>query len=115
MKFAFELRENKAGWYFQILKTTATRDVGIDALVLEIQNHQKYLNKSGRLEKERKAKLVRRINDLVGDRISLHLREKIIRKEELVRIIDKVYERKLNPYDIANKIAKSIIKPRKYR
>lgn len=110
LKFAFELREQKAGWDFPILKTIATRDAGIDTLVFEIQNHQKYLNKSGRLEKERKAKLMRRINELIGDKITLHLREQIIQKEELERIIDKVYQRKLNPYNIANKIAKSIVK-----
>ncbi len=112
LKFAFELREQKAGWDFPVLKTTATTEAGIDTLVFEIQNHQEYLNKSGRLEKERKAKLMRRINELVGDKIKLHLREKIIQKEELERIIDKVYERKLNPYNIADKIAKKMIKTR---
>jgi LAO/AO transport system kinase len=115
IKFAFELREQKIGWHFPILKTTATKEMGIATLVAEMKNHQAYLNKSGRLEQARRAKIMKRINELVEENIRSHLRERIIKKEEMERIVDKVYRRKLNPYNIASKIAKSIIKPRKHR
>jgi len=113
IKFAFELREQKIGWHFPLLKTTATKEMGIAALVAEMKNHQAYLDKSGRLQQERKAKVMKRINELVEENIRSHLRERIIKKEEMERIVDKVYRRKLNPYNIANKIARKIIKTRK--
>ena len=56
---------------------------------------------------------MKRINELVEENIRSHLRERIIKKEEMERIVDKVYRRKLNPYNIANKIARKIIKTRK--
>lgn len=113
LKFAFELREQKTGWHFPILKTTATDEIGIDRLVSEIQKHQVYLHKSGRLEKERKAKLLVRINELIKDRIELHLKEKIIKDKELSNIVDKIYQRKLNPYTIADTITRKILRAKR--
>ena len=95
LKFAFELREQKAGWHFPILKTIATENKGIEELVSVIVSHREYLHKSGKLKDEK---------------IRTHLKEKIIKEDELKAMVEKVYKRKLNPYRIAGKIAKGIIK-----
>lgn len=113
LKFAFELREQKTGWHFPILKTTATKDIGIDRLVAAILKHQIYLGKSGRLEKERKNKILVRINELIKDKIELHLQEKIVKDKELIDIIDRIYRRKMNPYSVADAITRNIIKTKK--
>ncbi|NOR17466.1 methylmalonyl Co-A mutase-associated GTPase MeaB [candidate division WOR-3 bacterium] len=110
LKFAFELREQKAGWHFPILKTIATENKGIEELVSAIASHRAYLHKSGKLEDERKAKLMLRIHELIEEKIRTHLKEKIIKENELKAMVEKVYKRKLNPYRIAGKIAKGIIK-----
>lgn len=115
LKFAFELREQKTGWHFPILKTIATENKGIEELVSAIDLHRAYLHKSGKLEDERKGKLMLRIHELIEEKIRAHLKEKIIKEDELKIMIDKVYKRKLNPYRVAGKIAKGIIKRRNHQ
>lgn len=112
LKFAFEMRPQKAGWHFPILKTTATENKGIAELVTTIKSHKEYLEKSGELEKTRKEKLTLRIHELIEEKIKSHLKERIIKEDEMKKMVDKVYRRKLNPYSIANKIARKIIIPR---
>jgi ribosomal protein S3 len=56
-----------------------------------------------------------RIHELIEEKIRAHLKEKIIKEDELKITIDKVYKRKLNPYRIASKIAKGIIKSRNHQ
>lgn len=112
LKFAFEMRPQKAGWHFPILKTIATENKGIAELVTTIKSHKEYLEKSGELEKTRKEKLTLRIHELIEEKIKSHLREYIIKEDELQKMVDKVYRRKLNPFHIANKIARKIITPR---
>ena len=113
LKFAFELREQKTAWHFPILKTTATRETGIDKLVCAIQKHQIYLGKSGRLERERKAKILVRINELIKDRIAQHLQEKIVKDRGLAGMVERIYQRKMNPYNVADTITRKIIKAKK--
>lgn len=110
LKFAFELRDKQAGWHFPILKTIATENKGIEELVSVIASHREYLYKSGKLEDERKEKLMLRIHELIEEKIRTHLKEKVIKEDEFKAMVDKVYKRKLNPYRIAGKIAKGIIK-----
>ena len=67
------MREQKAGWHYPILKTIATKNVGIEKLVSTIKSHKKYLEKSGKLEKDRKIKLALHINELIEEKIKFHL------------------------------------------
>jgi len=115
LKFAFELRPQKAGWHFPILKTIATSNEGIDELVTNIKSHKDYLIKSGSFEKTRKERLKLRTNELIEERIKLHLHEYIIKEDKLQKIVDQIYRRKLNPYHFADKIANKVIKPQTYR
>lgn len=110
LKFALELREHTAGWHFPILRTVATTQEGVAELVSEIDAHKKYLERSGKLEQERKAKITMHIHELVEEKIRSHLRKSVISEVELARIADKVYRRELNPYVIASKITKKIVK-----
>ena len=108
MKFAFELRVHNTGWHYPILKTTAIENIGIDELVSTIKSHKEYLEKSGKLETERKNKLVIRVNELVEERIKTHLHEYVIDQKQLKKMIDKAYERKITPHYIVDEIAKKI-------
>ncbi len=113
LKFSLELRRQEAGWHFPILKTIATEEKGVERLVLIIGTHQDYLIKSGKFVEERKTKLMSRINELIEEKIKLHVMENIISEYELKAIVDKVYKRELNPYAVAKKIARSIMKPQR--
>jgi len=110
LKFGFEMREQKSGWDYPILKTIATEDQGISELVSAIRAHSDYLKDSGRLADERKAKLQHRVNELIEGSIRTHLLRKTIRNNELVQLVDKIYKRQLNPYRVAARITKKLIK-----
>lgn len=108
MKFAFELRAHNTDWHYPILKTTAIENIGIDELVSTIKSHKEHLEKSGKLEIERKNKLVIRVNELIEERIKSHLHEYVIDQKQLKKMIDKAYERKITPQYIIDEIAKKI-------
>jgi len=113
LKFAFDLKQQKMGWYFPILKTIATTQEGIEELVNTIEEHKQYLERSGRLMEERKAKLMVHIHELIEEKIRSYVKRNIVEEDELKKMIDKVYERRLNPYRIAQKITGKIIKSRR--
>ena len=108
MKFAFELRAHNTDWHYPILKTTAIENIGIDELVSTIKSHKEHLEKSGKLEIERKNKLVLRVNELIEERIKSHLHEYVIDQKQLKKMIDIAYERKITPQYIIDEIAKKI-------
>lgn len=110
LKFAFELRPKTIAWHCPILKTVATENQGIDELITTIKSHYEFLQKSGKMEEGRKKRLTSQIHELIEEKIKAHLKESVIREKELEQLIDKIYHRKLNPYQVAEKIAKSVIK-----
>jgi len=112
LKFAFELREQKLGWHFPVLKTIATESKGIEELISAIKSHKKYLESSGKFEEDRKAKLALRIDELIEEKIKSHLKEFSSWRngDQLEQLIDKVYQRKLTPYHIADEITEKILK-----
>ncbi len=112
LKFAIEMREQKMGWDYPIMKTIATEDVGIKDLVSAVLSHSEYLGRTGRLMESRKEKLLLRVHELVEQKIRTHLREKVIRDQDLRLMVDKIYKRKSDPYRVADKITRQIIKSR---
>jgi LAO/AO transport system kinase len=111
LKFAFELRPQKLQWQCPVIKTVATEDMGVTDLLSAVIQHKDYLHKTGEFEKRRKARITVQINDLIHDRIKDHLEKNIINGGELSKIIDAIYQRKTNPYQIADRIAMKIIRP----
>jgi LAO/AO transport system kinase len=110
LKFVFELREQKAGWHYPILKTVATKDEGITDLVLAVDEHSRFLDTSGDLEKKRKERLLLRIHELIELKIRSHLRERVISEDELKKLVDRIYKRQLDPYRVAADITAKIIR-----
>ncbi len=116
LKFAFDLKEQKVGWHYPILKTIAIDNQGIDKLVSTIKSHKKYLSKSKKLEENRKSNLSLTIHELIEENIKSHLKKYVINENELNRMLDKIYQRKLNPYKIANKISRKVLdSPQRHR
>ena len=110
LKFAFEMREKKGGWSYPILKTTATKDEGIEKLVATVESHASHLMETGNLEKERKSKLLLRVHELIEHNIRSHLRQSFIREDELVALVDRIYKRQLSPYRVAERITEELVK-----
>lgn len=108
LKSTLELRVLKSGWHLPILKTVVLENQGIAELVATIKAHKNYLEQSGTLETERKAKLVFRIHELIEEKIKTHLHAYVINQDELEQKIHKVWERKLTPHQVADEIVKGI-------
>jgi LAO/AO transport system kinase len=110
LKFAFEMREQKAGWQYPILQTIATEEKGITELVAAIEAHSEYLTRTGKLENDRKSKLLLHVHELIEQNIRSHLRTRIIRDDELVTLVDRIYKRQINPYRVAERLTRQIVK-----
>ncbi|MCK4940601.1 methylmalonyl Co-A mutase-associated GTPase MeaB [candidate division WOR-3 bacterium] len=113
LKFVFELREQKLGWHYPILKTVATKDEGITELVSAVEEHGESLKKSGGLEQKRKERLLLRIHELIEQKIRSHLRERVVSEDELKKLVDKIYKRQLDPYRVAADITAKMIRTRR--
>jgi LAO/AO transport system kinase len=111
LKFAFDLKPKKIQWQCPIIKTVATEDAGVADLLTAIIQHRDYLRRTGEFEKRRKARITAQINDLIHERIKDHLEKNVINDNELSKIVDAIYQRKTNPYQIADRIAMKIIRP----
>ena len=110
LKFALEMREQSIGWDQPILRTTATKDEGVAELVGAILSHGAYLRRTGELEGERKQKLLLRVHELIEQRLRLHVKENVMPDNEIAIMLDSMYKRRVNPYRVARKIARRIIR-----
>lgn len=110
LKFALEMREREPGWEQPVLMTTATEGKGIDQLVAVIEAHGRHLARTGKLAAQRKEKLLRRVHELVEQSIRAHVERNIMSGDELRMLVDRMYERRLDPYRVAAKITRKIIK-----
>ena len=110
LKFAFEMKEQKAGWQYPILQTIATEGKGITELVASIESHSEYLTKTSELESDRKSKIMLRVHELIEQNIRSHLRERVINDDELVALVDKIYKRETNPYRVAQMLTRQIVR-----
>jgi putative protein kinase ArgK-like GTPase of G3E family len=73
--------------------------------------HKKYLESSGKLRASRKYRLAQQMQELIEEKIRTHIRKKMIMDDELGSMIDKIYDRRLNPYRLAERIAREVIRP----
>ena len=57
------------GWMPDVIKTVASEGAGIDALAAKIADHREYLERSGGLRLKRRARIERRVRDLISVRL----------------------------------------------
>ncbi|MGQ9465188.1 MAG: methylmalonyl Co-A mutase-associated GTPase MeaB [bacterium] len=110
LKFAFDLKPRLSSWRIPILKTIATDDKGIDELVDTLIGHKNYLNDSGEIKYIRKQRIIALIHELIETEIKRHLRESVINDDELDRFVEEINKKKTNPYKVAKKIIKTLLR-----
>lgn len=91
------------GWIINVLKTTGSRNEGIEELFAEILRHKEHLLESGYLGEKRKNQLNKKIKDLVNSRLEVNFWNNE-RKKELSDKIDMILNRKNDPYSFAEDI-----------
>ncbi|MBL8007774.1 MAG: methylmalonyl Co-A mutase-associated GTPase MeaB [Ignavibacteria bacterium] len=91
------------GWIINVLKTTGSRNEGIEELFAEILRHKEHLLESGYLSEKRKNQLNKKIRDLVNSRLEVNFWNNE-RRKELSDKIDMILNRKNDPYTFAEEI-----------
>ncbi len=112
LKFISELRTTKRAWEYPILKTVATEGKGVDELVSAIWSHKEYLEKSGDFERNRKKRVKLRISELVENKIRRRLEKDVLKEQNLDKLVEDVYYKKADPFQIADKIVENSFNPK---
>jgi len=91
-------------WMIPVCKTEANRDVGVLELLAEVEKHQAYLKKSGKLEKKTKEFLKEEMVDILTAELRNSL-ESILKTDGGKELLEKLYQKELAPYQAAKLLA----------
>jgi LAO/AO transport system kinase len=91
---------HEGSWMPDVVTTQASEGKGVKEVALLIKGHQEFLRASGGLEHKRKARLERRIRDIIDDQLHLDFWNSE-RSLELRKKIELILQRQSNPYDAA--------------
>ena len=90
-------------WLPDVVKAVGSEGKGIEEIAGLIAGHRKFQEESGRLEQKRRARLKRRIRDLVEEQL-----EEGFWNEQRTGVLERelggVIERQMTPYDLATKL-----------
>ncbi len=102
-----ELFEQKAeGWIPPVIKTVAERGLGIKELADAIEEHYRYIEKSGELERKRRERVKRELQEILLDEIKAVLKSKFNYAELIQQIVDG----KVDPHTAAEEIVRKLVK-----
>ncbi len=87
-------------WMIPVCKTEANRDVGVSELLAEIENHQRYLEKSGKKVQKTKAFLREELVDILIEGLRTSL-DSVLKTEGGQDLLDRLYKKELAPYEAA--------------
>jgi len=107
IEMMLDLNQN-GKWRPPVLKTIATKDVGIQELWQEINHHIKYLKESGELEQRRRESAKKEIFDLVQEKWK-EILSNSISNGLLDEIVTKVVKRDEDPYTAVRKLSEILI------
>ncbi len=91
-------------WTPPIVKAVALHNEGLEDLWTRIQQHRQYLSKSGNLEMRRKGRLEREVIEIAERRLRERILQPRMETREFAAILDEVVERRMNPYQAADRI-----------
>ena len=90
-------------WVPQVLKAVASEGRGIAEIAAAVEQHRTFLEASGGLRTRRRARLERRVADLVGDRLRVDFWS-AERRGLLARQLDEILAGRSTPYDAAESL-----------
>jgi len=89
-----------------IVKTVATRDEGVDALLEAVLGFERRASGSGALGRKRRAQLRRRLEEAVRQRVMERVFRTVIAPGELDATVERLAERALDPFTAADEIVR---------
>ncbi len=110
LEMMLELNPQKAEWQPPILMTVASIDKGVVAVVDEIAKHHEYLSTSGMILTRRRDRLEEEVLDLVKNKITLHITDKLKQGGRFEQEIARLLNKETDPYTLINSIFEEMVK-----
>ncbi len=95
-------------WRPAIVLTEATRGEGVPELWEKIEAHRAYLVESGQLEERRARNLAGEVFSVASARAKVHLEQAVAQDPELLRLLDEVRRRELDPLSAVREILEKV-------
>jgi LAO/AO transport system kinase len=96
--------EVRDSWRVPIVKTEATRGVGIEELVTRLGEHRAHIVDGGQLEERRGRNLRNEVLAIATARMRRRLEEELREDTEFQRLLEEVVQRRLDPASAAGKL-----------
>jgi LAO/AO transport system kinase len=87
-------------WMIPVLKTEANRDVGVEELLIEIEKHQEYLDRSGKKAQKAKAFLREELVDILIEGLRTSL-DSVLATDGGQELLEKLFQKEIAPYEAA--------------
>jgi LAO/AO transport system kinase len=88
-------------WKIPVLKTVATQDVGVAALVDATQRHRQFLLQSGNLAVRERERVDRELSDLIQERLRALVLAAAV-PGEIENLVEAIVTRRMDPYAAAD-------------
>jgi LAO/AO transport system kinase len=103
-----DLVDDWHGWKPPVIQTNAREGKGMDMLIRKIEEHNRFALDSEHLSRRKKDQYFREIRELVTRELSSRIFESIDNRE-IEDMLERILERKENPYSGADSIVKAFI------
>jgi LAO/AO transport system kinase len=97
-------------WKPPIVLTEATRGENIDVLWEKIVAHRAFLEEGGKLEERRRSNLAGEVFAVASARAKAHLERTVAEDPELLRLLDEVQRRELDPLSAVREIMEKVFR-----
>ncbi len=96
--------EVRAHWRVPIIKTEASRGVGVEELVASLERHREHILAAGQLAERRRRNLRNEVLAIATARLRRRLEEDLQQDEEFQQLLEEVVERRLDPASAATSL-----------
>ena len=100
----------KDGWRPPIVLTEAVRGEGVETLWEKIGEHRAWLESEGELERRRRRNLATEVFQVAAARARRHLEDEVRGNPELLRLLEDVQARKLDPLTAVREILDKVFR-----
>ncbi len=102
--------DRELGWQVPIVLTEAHRGEGVAELWKEIEEHRAYLEREGLLEERRRQNLAGEVFAVASAQAKEHLERAVRDDPELLRLLDEVQRRELDPLSAVREIMEKVFR-----
>ena len=106
LETVLDLQRKENDWDYPVVKTEATKGVGVDLLMAHILRHGDYLSQSGTLKMQKENLVRAEIKQLVSERVLGDIERRLARDGSLDEVVAEILGGNLDPYRAADQLLK---------